>query len=105
MKAIVYPLYLFSESWQRSEAWESGFGCDESSQSVELLLQHVDVVAEVLRDHRSQRAVDQLLFVLGEQILKFKFQPNFFQLFVITSLVGKYPFTWLVYQSVDGKII
>ena len=78
MKAIVYPLYLFSESWQRSESWESGFGCDESSQSVELLLQHVDVVAEVLRDHRSQRAVDQLLFVLGEQILKFKLQANLF---------------------------
>ena len=39
---------------------------------MELLLDHVDIVGKVLVDHRLQRAVDQFLLVLGEQMLQKK---------------------------------
>ena len=58
--------YLFPKPDQRCEPRESSFRGNKSPERVELLLQHVQVVAEVLGDHGSQRAVDQLLLVLSE---------------------------------------
>ena len=62
--------YLFPESRQRREAGKPSFGRDQAADGVELLLDHRQVFAEVLGDHGLQRALDQLLLVLSEQVLK-----------------------------------
>ena len=39
---------------------------------MKLLLQHIDVVAKIFRNHRSQRTVDQLFLVFREKMLERK---------------------------------